>query len=162
MKKIILFISIHFVSLLGFSQSETNSNSPQNYQDTLSLAQSMINELELSKLKNILKEYKVLHSTDPSKINTDVLKMLEQRYLYFTENFLFNLELRIDGLQQMNLQSYSDSLNVVKSAIDDLGFSQIGRVLETYRFLSHTQPNLVNQDVLIYLEEKNKTFSNEN
>ncbi len=162
MKKIVLFISIYFVSLIGFSQSEMNSNSPQNYQDTLSLAQSMINEVELSNLTNILQEYKVLNSIDPSEINSDVLKMLEQRYLYFTETFLFNLELRIEGLQQMNLQSYSDSLNVVKAAIDDLGFSQIGRILEKYRFLSHTQPNSVNQEVLVYLEEKNKTLSNEN
>lgn len=162
MKKIILFISIHLMTLNGITQTESTQFAPQNYNDSLKLAQSMINELDYSTLPPILEGYTALNGSDPSNINRDVLLMLQQRYEYITKNRLFNLDVIISDLKMKELTSYSDSLYLVKSAIDDLGFSQIGTVLEKYRFLAHTQPAMVNKDVLVYLEEKNKSFSNEN
>jgi hypothetical protein len=51
-------------------------------------------------------------------------------------------------------QNYEDSLNLAKSMIDQLGFTDLSKQRERFTFLNRTQPSRINQEILIYIEEK--------
>jgi len=51
-------------------------------------------------------------------------------------------------------QNYEDSLSLAKSMIDQLGFTDLSKQRERFTFLNRTQPSRINQEILIYIEEK--------
>lgn len=162
MRKLLLLVGFYTLSTCGFTQTNSLGGEPKTYKDSLVLAKSMIDDLTFSSLQPILENYRQLNKLQPSKLNNDVLHLLENKYVSMTDRMMFHLELDFPIINNEAFQSNADSLSYVKSLIDDLGFSKLEYVLERYRYLNHTQPLLVNKELLTYLEEKQKNLSNEN
>jgi ABC-type transport system substrate-binding protein len=53
-------------------------------------------------------------------------------------------------------QNYQDSLNLAKSLIDQLGYTDLSKQRERFTYLNREQPSQINKEILIYIEEKYK------
>jgi|GEM_PF-2575099 len=56
-------------------------------------------------------------------------------------------------------QNYSDSLTLAKSMIDQLAPSEISKQRERFIYLNRTQPSKINEDILVYLNDKFKSIT---
>ncbi len=162
MRKLLLLVGFCAFAMCGIAQTISAVGEPKTYEDSLILAKSMIDDLTFSSLESILENYRHLNKVEPSKINHDVLNLLENKYKSMTDLMMFHLELDFPITENMNLQSHADSISYVKSLIDDIGFSKVPYVLERYRYLNQIKPALVNKELLNYLEEKQLNLFNEN
>lgn len=159
-KTVFFLINFQFLVGLGFAQSNSVKQKPQNYEDTIALAKSMISSMEFSQLEFYFENYRAQNEFQAEHLTNDIMGMIEEKYFDLKSRMIFNLEIFIP--ENIHFDTYSDSLQYAKTYIDELGYSLLSRMLERYRFLKHTQPSLVNQEVLSYMEEKFNTLSNEN
>jgi len=160
MKTLLVVINFQLLLCLGFAQTTAENYQPQNYADSIALAKSMIQTLEFDFLEGLRASYRAQNVHQDSKITDDVMNLLDQRYQYLSARRLFNTDLFIPD--NIIVTSYNDSLHLVKLLIEDLGFSQVPKIVERYRYLYFKQPELVNKEVLSYLEEKFKAVAHEN
>jgi hypothetical protein len=75
----LLFTCVAFLLSTHCSFSQENQL-PQNYNDSLSLAKSMIDQLSPSEIMKQREKFIYLNRTQPSKINSDVLIYLDEKY----------------------------------------------------------------------------------
>lgn len=72
--------------------------------------------------------------------------------IFLSVHYSFSQEVKIP-------QNYSDSLALAKSMLDQLAPSEISKQRERFIYLNRTQPSKINEDILIYLNEKFKSIT---
>lgn len=160
MKTLLVVINFQLLLCLGYAQTTAENYQPQNYADSIALAKSMINNMDFDFLEGMRKNYRSQNEHQDPKITEDIMALLEKRYEFLSSRRLFNSDLFIP--ENIVVSNYDDSLQLIKTLIDDLGFSQVPKIAERYRYLNFTNPEMVNKEVLNYLEEKLKTVAHEN